>query len=281
MDRTEFIKEEYIALKTEILERIRIMNSQGTNAIVTILTTWSIAIAFTVICYSREVIREPACRFILENIKNFIYLIPIFFFIPLSIKSGENLRQLASLSAYIKVFYEFPMLKGGDNAWETYNTMLSNITVDKGEKSNIMKRFNGEYSILASISLIIFALNVMSTGYIILSEKIELCIGSICIQVWTRRWIKCYFLLYLVIGLAMIFIISAIIHRTSCAKVNGMDAAAWYLGGYIELAKQNGLLREWDYEKIYQILRPNLKIAEEKIRSKVEGQWKYTLKRFR
>ena len=72
MDRNEFKKGEYTALKAEILERIRIINSQAANAIVTILTTWSMAIAFTVICYSKEVIKEPVSRLILENIKNML-----------------------------------------------------------------------------------------------------------------------------------------------------------------------------------------------------------------
>lgn len=113
MDSLEFLKSEYTALKSEIVERIRIVDSQATNAIITILTTWSMAVAFTVVCYSEDVFQEPMSRFVLENVKNIIYLIPILFFLPLSIKSGENLRQLASLSAYTKVFYEYSMMEKG------------------------------------------------------------------------------------------------------------------------------------------------------------------------
>ncbi len=268
MDRNEFKKGEYTALKAEILERIRIINSQAANAIVTILTTWSMAIAFTVICYSKEVIKEPVSRLILENIKNMLFLIPILFFIPLSVKSGENLRQLASLSAYIKVFFEYPLIKARDAGWETFNSLLSDISVYKGSKSNLMKRYNGEYSILATISLLIFIANVVSTYYIV-REGGYLSQESICM--WK--------LIYGLVVVVMLVCIGAI-HRSSCARKNLMDMAAFYLGGYIEVAKKRRLLEGYDYDEVYKMLKPNGEVNRKDIINKVKEKWGYKFSRF-
>lgn len=172
MKKKSFCKREYGALKTEILERIKIMNSQAANAAVTILTVWSMAIALTVVCYSEDV-RNNLIRFwIMLNVRNFVYLIPVLFFIPLAVKSGENMKQLASLSAYIKVFYEFPCIKRG-YGWETFNSELSNISVDRGKKSFVMRRYNGEYTILSVITLIMFVLNSVGSTLDIRSAYIK------------------------------------------------------------------------------------------------------------
>lgn len=269
MDRNDFLKREYMALKSEMVERIRIISSQASNAIATILTTWSMAIALTAICYSKETLWNCTNRFVLENIKNSIYLIPILFFLPLSIKSGENLRQIASISAYIKVFYEYPMVEKGDSAWETYNAMLSDIAVYKGKNSNLMVRYNGEYSILASISLIMFVFNAISTHVIFCGKNLP----------HEKYWII-WDGMYVATGIVMSVIIGKI-HRASCARINYMDKGAWYLAGYIEEAKKNGLMGEYDYDKIYDVLKPYGGVKREYIVNKINSKWGCGLKGYR
>lgn len=60
--------------------------------------------------------------------------IPLFIVIPSAVKYHDGIRQIASLCAYIKVFYELPSIikrkEGGRFFWETTHC---NQTL-KGEK---------------------------------------------------------------------------------------------------------------------------------------------------
>ena len=53
-----------------------------------------------------------------------VFVVPIYFFIPLAVKSGENLVQIASISAYIRVFYEYSARK-----YTTKWNLLSFLTI--------------------------------------------------------------------------------------------------------------------------------------------------------
>ena len=96
----------------------------------------------------------------LDVMGTFVFMVPIIYFLPLAIKSGENLIQIASLSAYIKVFYEYRTSVGDCDMelfnWETSNNLISNVNVDRGKASKYMKQYNGEYTYLALSSLSFF-----------------------------------------------------------------------------------------------------------------------------
>ena len=86
-----------------------------------------------------------------------IFIIPILFFVPLAVKSGENLIQIASISTYIRIFYEYPTIDRKKSwNWESSNNLLSNANVDRKKKSFAMKFFNLEYTILSICSFGIF-----------------------------------------------------------------------------------------------------------------------------
>lgn len=70
------------------------------------------------------------------------------------------------------------------------------------------------------------------------------------------------------------------IHRSSCARKNLMDMAAFYLGGYIEVAKKRRLLEGYDYDEVYKMLKPNGEVNRKDIINKVKEKWGYKFSRF-
>ena len=68
------------------------------------------------------------------NVYKHLFFNSIFYFVPLAIKSGENLTQMVSLSAYIRVFYDYPFQKNLKMNWETSNNLLSVVNTDKKKK---------------------------------------------------------------------------------------------------------------------------------------------------
>lgn len=130
-----------------------------------------------------------------------------------------------------------------------------------------MERYNGEYSILASISFLMFILNAIST-YVIFVDEYFFC------DIWWIVW----WLVYAGIGGVTARVV-ILIHRASCARVNFMDMAMWYLAGFIEMAKEKNLLGAIDYEKVYDVLSLNPVIKHKNISNKIKAQWGYTVKR--
>ena len=79
----------------------------------------------------------------------------VFFFVPLAIKSGENLVQIASVSAYIKIFFEYTVSKDTINFnWEISNNIFGQQNVKRSKYGSLMKWYNEEYTILAIFSSI-------------------------------------------------------------------------------------------------------------------------------
>ncbi len=149
---------EYNSLRQELITRITLINNQAHTAILTILTIWSAGFVLLSKIFDFKNNDQFYSPLVLVFLINFIFLIPIFYFIPLSIKSGENIAQIASISAYIKVFYEYKSLKsnGVFFNWETTNNAASSVNVDRDKASRPMLLFNEEYTILSLSSLVIY-----------------------------------------------------------------------------------------------------------------------------
>ena len=138
----EFSIEEYTSIRAELIERIKIMNSQEASALVAIITSWAAGFTFAnEILTKKFIMLDSFGTVVFQCLQTFIFLIPIFYFVPLAIKSGENLTQMVSLSAYIRVFYDYPFQKKYKKMnWETSNNLLSVVNTDKKEKRQLQKK---------------------------------------------------------------------------------------------------------------------------------------------
>lgn len=130
----EFNTQEYASIRSELVQRLSAINAQSHTAILTIITAFGAGITLN---YNTQVDQiENMVEFISLNIiRSLIFLIPILYFLPLAVKSGENLIQIASLSAYIRVFYDYISDNSKKMNWETSNNILSNANVDRGKRS--------------------------------------------------------------------------------------------------------------------------------------------------
>ena len=113
----EFSIEEYTSIRAELIERIKIMNSQEASALVAIITSWAAGFTFAnEILTKKFIMLDSFGTVVFQCLQTFIFLIPIFYFVPLAIKSGENLTQMVSLSAYIRVFYDYPAVSSSSTS---------------------------------------------------------------------------------------------------------------------------------------------------------------------
>lgn len=103
-NQNAFNEEEYSALRAETCTRIEIMNSQATSALTTALATW--VMGFTLLGF--QVTSQPTdiMAVLLPLGQIVAFLATILLLLPMATKSGENLRQMVSLGAYIRVFYD-------------------------------------------------------------------------------------------------------------------------------------------------------------------------------
>ena len=114
--KVHFSENEYLSIRTEMVERIKLLNSQSFTALASIVAFWSIGLNFKIELITKNIYADKIFNQVLLNFMGtVIFLIPLFLFLPLSIKSGENLRQIASISVYIRVFYDYPVEKNKDN----------------------------------------------------------------------------------------------------------------------------------------------------------------------
>lgn len=248
-----FSENEYISLRSEMIERIRLLNSQSFTALATIISFWAAGFTFKMALISNSAyFAEPYEKIIMQFLSAIVFLIPIFLFVPLSVKSGENLTQIASLSAYIRVFYDYPIHKNKSNKnWETSNNLLSNANIDRKNKSKILKLYNGEYTILSCISLIIYmifeTLNIKMLFLLFKDSKIN-----------------CWFLhtiiiVYLLISIASVIVI-IIIHKVASMKNTLMKGTTYYVQGYIKRANELGIIKDKDLQKAIVELNPTREI---------------------
>lgn len=89
MKKIIFSENEYISIRTEIIERTKILNSQAFTALATIVSFWTAGFTFKVALLSNNIsFPELNEQIIMEFSGAIIFLIPLFLFIPLSVKSG-------------------------------------------------------------------------------------------------------------------------------------------------------------------------------------------------
>ena len=238
--KRKFSEHEYDSLRSEIISRIENINNQANSAIITILSTWSMG--FALIVAVKEFEMESLLFLIIDT---FIFLIPVYYFVPLSIKSGENIQQIASISAYIKVFYEHFSLKSGAELfnWETSSNIYSTVHVNRGKKSLLMTFYNDEYTILSAASLLIYTLlsaYTLQKLYSMVSFKIYI----VCLIVELLLWLLSGGVVWL-------------IHKVSCANNSMMKNTIFYLNSYIDRAIEMRIISPDERESVRSALDPS------------------------
>ncbi len=151
-NKCEFNIQEYISIRDEMIQRLAIINSQSHTAIITIITAFGAGISLKYEAQAEDIVNIIS----FNTMRSLIFLIPIVYLLPLAVKSGENLIQIASLSAYIRIFYDYLSKDKIRMNWETSNNMLSNANVNRGKRSFYMRLYNEEYTVLACVSFILY-----------------------------------------------------------------------------------------------------------------------------
>lgn len=242
-----FSENEYTSIRTELIERIKLLNSQSFTVLATVVSFWAIGLTFKVQILDKISNLDLIQQILINFLSAIFFLIPIFIFIPLSAKSGENLLQIASLSAYIKVFHDYPVSTDRINTnWETSNNLLSKANVNRG-KINSMNLYNEDYTILSIVSFIIYIIfTILNIRDLILLYQI--------------RIIKLNVVIPMAISYSFISIISILsiilIHCISGMKNTLMKGTIYYTQAYIKRANELGIINNNDLQNAINELNP-------------------------
>ncbi len=237
-----FSRDEYTYLREEIIQRQGKTQSLSNTALITILSAWAAGLTFQIALSSKEM----QFNWIYEDLgmhflRALIFAAPVFFLLPLAIKSGENMRQTASLSAYIRVFFEYPIRPGEEQMnWEITNSMFSDIGVDRKRKSALMRLYNTEYFILAVISFAVYVLfGIIDVAQLLELEKVGEIFGCA----------ECLFIsIYAIVALCALASILAIM-RSSSIKKSMMEWSQKYIEGYLNRAVELHVIAPEQLEK--------------------------------
>ena len=246
-----FSESEYVSLRNESNVRIGDIHSQAYTALFTIISAWAAGITFEIKLISAELnygmIYE---EFAINFLRAFFFLLPVFIILPLAVKCGENLTQTASISAYIRVFYEYPLSGEKDNrCWETLNGLLGDVYDTKpGKKINAAIRiYNSEYVIMSLASLGIYALFGILD---LLTISIDVQAGFFP-QVGGILWGILYIALF-VLAVWMILLI----RNSSSVQTTIRSNLDYYLDGYLQCALKMGVLTPEQLEDAEKKLDP-------------------------
>lgn len=248
-----FSEAEYNSLRSELVSRIGLINSQSSTALTTIISTWAAGLTLLIFLFGQNNQLSDYTEIVIGFINSLIFLIPVAYFIPLAIKSGENLTQIASLSAYIRVFFEYLSERSENDTlprygWEATNTLVSNINALRKSKGRILLMFNEEFTILSIASVMIYFISAeLNIARIYQSESVSALILIIASIV------------YAVFAVLAIVTVN-IIHRSSCTKLNLMEKSSIYIEAYIYKAAELGLINQNQINKVKQKLDPNKRL---------------------
>lgn len=155
--------EEYASIRSEMIERIQILNNQSISSISACIAAWVITATLFVTSFSDKAFLVQSNHYLLCIMLSASAFLPTLFLLPASIKSGENLAQITSISCYIRVFFEHAETNKLFS-WESANNSLSSINIRRRHEK-IQTFYNSEYFVLSVISLLINAIVVISMFY--------------------------------------------------------------------------------------------------------------------
>lgn len=228
-----FTSDEYNSLRNELIARIEAFNNQSTTAITTILTALASAIALLVLSFSNGISdRHIIMGF--DIAQAIALLTPVLFLFPISLRSGENLVQITSLSCYIRVFYEKrPNSTHTIFAWEGANNAISSVNVKR--KFISLERFiNSEYTAL-SISAVL-----MHLAFALINYYRIIALGAY------SGYLICFHIIIFVLD--VIFVTSTALG--SSMKRNYRDIRNKYIAGFVQYGIKKGYFPSSDQQNI-------------------------------
>ena len=171
---------EYKALRDEMLTRLNFINAYSNKTLTVIIALW--AVGFTLVGVRFGIYSESG--YYVNRAFTFAESIAFFMVIPIvhSIvnKHDENIRQIASIGAYLRVFYEcIPMLNQEESCfyWENVDASLNLVKVasdgNKGNKiikyvyqrlhfDSFIDFYNWEYLYMALASVVFWFISIIS-----------------------------------------------------------------------------------------------------------------------
>lgn len=167
-------EDEYTSLRNELIQRILLINSQATNAITVVLTMWAAGLGLFGIQVANLDKFDELHNFILCFGEAGTFFCAILILIPLALKSGENLRQQAAISSYIRFFYyelvkEKKIKSNIIYPWEYVSEVTNEIYINKKnqKRKTLLVMTNAEYPILGLVSFIFTACVLFANYYFV------------------------------------------------------------------------------------------------------------------
>lgn len=225
---------EYVSLRNELIQRILLINSQATNAITIVLTMWAAGLGLFGIQVANLDNLNAMHNLILCFGEVGVFFCALLILIPLALKSGENLKQQAAISAYIGYFY-YELIKENKikssiiYPWEYVSELTNEIYNNKKKDKSVLTMINSEYPILGLVSLI-FTLVLTFANYCFIFE----CHKDVGI-------ITLFILLMILIGIIEILIIIFLYKKTNIL-MNMTPILAAKSKSYVKIAKDMGWL---------------------------------------
>ncbi|MBQ9071387.1 MAG: hypothetical protein IJY23_08600 [Clostridia bacterium] len=162
-----FSDEEYKRLNNELLERMRGIFTHGFSIISMVGLLWTITATLIANYNLKDNLCGSDATFFFAGLVVFLFGAPSFVLYPFSVKYRDNLRVIANLSSYIKVFFEYPLLLGKHDTNGKNAPRMSWETMHCGAKYGVKKLFGFEYGAAAIVSDILAALSfiyILSLG---------------------------------------------------------------------------------------------------------------------
>lgn len=241
--KLELNAEEYTALRAEIISRQEIINSQAINALTFVLAMWVAGFTLLGLQAANKLPPNSVYNIFLPIGQMVSFLAAIFLLIPMAVKSGENLQQIASIGTYILVFYEeagnlHPEKCTKRFYWETADKKKNSVILEGKSKSRIKAAvYNADYMVLALISNLYYLLAVADFAVSLRQFGCSL-----------EIFYSILFLLALLEVAAIAGIV--LVGKASAIKRNMQEKRAEYIEVYARLAVEQGIVTKEDADKI-------------------------------
>lgn len=160
---------EFMALREEMNFRLSVIYTEEEELVKVVVAFWAASFFVYVFSASRTIAAEDVSftYVLMLFIQALIVGIPPFFILPTAVKSGENLRQIETISCYFRVFYEYPSVKYRSLYeknkrdiihWEMSHNVIF-PALEGGKNTRWIEKINLVYMILAIISFVIYGVN--------------------------------------------------------------------------------------------------------------------------
>ncbi len=223
-------KEELKRVNQELLERMERLFSNSLLLLSIVIALWALT-ATLLAGYFENYNASKAATLIVGMLAVVLFGLPTLLLFPFSVKLHDNIRSVASLSAYIKVFFELPSLldkeKKQDGNLYLWETLHCDATIPQA------KFFSVEYVIIALLSP--FLASICAGLFFFLTEA------------WTEllvwRWA---FIISAVFYVILLGIMTGFVMKNARTRRHGQLYAAQYLEEYLKRAVIMGEIKKND-----------------------------------